>query len=306
MPAADSEFDAARARRPITLREALASLRPGRRALETRATWSRRLASPDNVPAEFRAEIGDDPFPYSVFTPALPVGLLHRTHPQVWSSGHGNISAHADTGNGITTRQFPGDGIIHVRVTKTLLRTRISLAGTGTDGAGRAASIEINTVTDSLFDPILDYARGSSGERVARPRPLTEAAGLLGQKFAILAGRALLPDDRVEQAVANPALRSNGTGPPWARNRVLAPARLLLLTERELILITDDGSRGAAADGGYGGIRDHIPRCRVSGASLQEAGPAVELVLDLPAGHVLNARFAASTGGDLESLIARL
>ena len=308
MPTGPPQFDAARSQRPITLREALSALRPGQRTLETRATWSRRLPSVEKAPEVFRPALdpGPDGLPYAVFTPSLQVGLLRRTHPQVWSNGSSAVRTLVDAGGEIREHCYPLAGISHLRVTKTLLRTWISLAGTGPDGKPQTASVEINTVTDSLFDPILDRIRGGNGD-TGRPQPLTEAAGPLGRKFAILAGRALLPGDRVEQAVPHPARRGSGSGPPWARNGLLAPARLALLTERELILITDDGSRGAVAESGYGGIRDHIPRHREIGVTLEEAGSdLLELALHLPGGHVLTARFDTACRPALERLVASL
>jgi hypothetical protein len=88
--------------------------------------------------------------------------------------------------------------------------------------------------------------------------------------------------------------------------RLVTPAHLALLTDRELILIAEPRERLAPRGAAYGGVWHYVPLHRIRGVSLAPEDEHLVLTIEVPGGARLRAVFGGANQGGAETLVRGL
>ncbi|MHB8893408.1 MAG: hypothetical protein ACYC65_15345, partial [Candidatus Limnocylindrales bacterium] len=285
-------------------------------AAQTRLSWARRITAVDELPVPFDAAVrvilGNADLPYAVLTPAF-LGHQRRCSEHLVFSRDDRIHVLERTAAGIATTTYPIAGLHAVEFGEVLLDGWITLRGATAGGSVASSTLRFNSVTSDLLAPF---------EFLVRPRPdpadladpAEQAARLAWLrprdfKFHELARSVVWPGDRVVDLVFQPLITAPVAGLPGGMfRRTIALAHLLLLTTTELILIADS-SHAPEARGHkrHGAVRTHVSLDRVVSARLS-ARPdgGLAIVLELPAGHRLEAVFDPDARGDVDRFLGNL
>jgi hypothetical protein len=124
------------------------------------------------------------------------------------------------------------------------------------------------------------------------------------------ARRSLLPGERCLEFVFQPEItipRLDILGRQLLK-RVVCTAHLLILTDRELTLISDDPTGPQILDDRhYGGIWTYIPLQRIAAATVKpEVSGRLRLILQMVGGTVIETLFGDDQCKEVNSLVATL
>ena len=242
--------------------------------------------------------VGEVPEPFRTIllehlSPRVPVYLLafnpSHTSQGVWSpatllalTDNRWLLVSDDTDGNSTVVECAYDDTLLVELTEILLYGRLRIdfvAG----GKSRACAVEFNTVMDRLYrDAVRRVLRGIEGERAVAPaeKPMIVPGIETWPMMFRNAVPELLPQGRsFAGAVQWPAVHG-GFG------RELAPAAVLLITDREILLISEErawarGPRQAK----YGRIATYYPLVRLADFGLESYGRLSILELKMHASH---------------------
>jgi hypothetical protein len=174
-----------------------------------------------------------------------------------------------------------GEDLIYVHLIVVLLYGRLELCGVA-GGVLTRIVVEYNTVGQYLLQPgLLNLLHLACRLVVSEQPPDRNTLGLLGQlkeksfKFRNgLANYALQPDEHLLACVYQPRILK-----PYLRvlKRLLAPAGILALTDRELILI-EEGRSSATS---YGWYFTFCPRTNITGIEAKPNGTLMDLRVHL-------------------------
>lgn len=283
---------------------------------QTKLTWARAVETLEDAPppyapglAALAAELGY--FPRPILTPSY-AGFLTRTTEKLVCCWEDRVRIWERAGGEVRSVTYALDAIDFMEFGSVLLKAWLKISGTDDTGRRTATMIKFNAVTDYLFLPLLHQWRSHGQEGGATPFAGEQAKfNGLGQnhyKFMNVARRVLLPGDMVRAYVMQPEMRAPVAhlfGHTWSRLK--APAHLVVLTDRELIVAAEESNRPWRDDTHYGSISTYIPLDRIARASLQH-GPAGELhiTIGLPGDEQLALDFAAAHATEAERLLAQL
>jgi hypothetical protein len=275
-----------------------------------RASWARPLSRVEDAPGPFAGPLAgyadtEGRLPGAVLTPSFLNGRVDDVGRKVVVSPPGEIHVLEDAGGAILVQRLAIERIHHVRVGTVLLRSWIGFGGTDDDGRPIDVHFEFNTVTLSLFSELLDTARSGEGPAGRGDgRAAVEAAALLPRKFGGYAARSVRGGDRARAAAAQPEVVAAVPGRWWAR-RVVTPAHLAVLTEREMTIVGDDPAAVRVTRTRHGAVWDHLRLDSIDEASIAPAADGmVRLHLGLPGGRVVESLFEESRREALEALLA--
>jgi hypothetical protein len=172
------------------------------------------------------------------------------------------------------------------------------------------ATLRYNAVTGRLFVPFIERIRGITAQPidVSLESELSklDAVPWLSYKFRNYARHSILAGDHIIAVLAQPELRRPiirlGR---WTYRRTIIMAHVLILTDRELIIIRDDPDSPESFDETrYGGVWDYIPLNKIERVVLQDRDAAVLSVsLDLPLGDRVETLFAADRRVEVERFL---
>ncbi len=284
-------------------------------AEQTRGSWATHLREPGEVPVAFREfyaglSLAPGEFPYSVLTPSFE-GFLHRQEPKVLCLLGSEINVVERRARGLRVTRFATADVNYVQVGNALLRSWLQLSGIA-GGKLASCSFQYSAVSQRLFDPFVEKVR-------AVPRADEADLAAEREKFSYLAGehykfmnfarRSILPGEHVLGSLVQPAIRK-----PILRRltRLVSPAHIAILTDRELILVAEPRERFVVRGAPYGGTWNYVPLHRIAGVSLTPRDDRLVLWIELPGGERLKAVFAGANGEkarvfvrELEERIAR-
>jgi len=278
---------------------------------QARLSWAKPIESYAAVQGVFKPffepfRAGEKAFPYTVLAPSYQ-GFLHRTPEKLIADLGSEIDILERGQEAFETLCFPVDGISYVEYRTILLDSRFQISGITRQGVPAASTLRFNSVTDYLFDPILETIRLAD----VGPRQPVDSSELgkfdrwvrLNYKFMNFARRSLLGGEKVLHAILQPEIRA-GELSVFGRTyyRSIAPTLACILTDRELIVIREtERKRGEAK---YGGIWDYIPLRKIATLSLDErGGDLLALSVGLPAGAYLKFLFQASARHEIDHLL---
>jgi hypothetical protein len=290
----------------------LTAASPGLSADEqTRSTWAKAIESFDAIPGVykefFKPFLADGKiFPYTVLTPSYEK-LIHPTTEKLICDLGSDIYVLERDGNTYTVQCYPIEGISYVEIGTILLYSWIKISGVGSHGDLISSTLKFNSVTDYLFKPILERIRpaaANSGD--ATPNSESEKFDhlvLTNYKFMNYAKYSLLAGEKVIHTILQPEIRAGiQTFLGKIDYRIISPAHMSILTDRELIMIREDTSWSEKTR--YGGIWDYIPLTKIISLSLSGKGSNLLILsIHLPESAHLDFVFQASAKRDLDQLM---
>jgi len=283
---------------------------------QTKLTWARPVETPEEAPSCYAAPLAAlvaEPgcFPRCILTPSY-AGFLTRTTEKLVCSWGDKIHIWERAGDDVRGVTYTLDAIDYMEFGSILLQAWLKIVGTDETGKRAATTIKFNAVTDYLFLPILHEwrSRGQAGATIslAAEQARFNCLGKDHYKFMNVARRVLLPGDAVCAFVMQPEMRTPVAhlfGRTWSRLK--APAHIVVLTSRELIMAAEEGGRGWRDDTHYGSISTYLPLDRIAGVSAQHLPDGeVYVTVDLPGDEQMALEFAAARAAEVERLLALL
>jgi hypothetical protein len=313
---ASADYPAASPRDP-------ARVKPGaRRPLtgweQSRLSWARVAEFYDEIPEVYRAWLdplirGRETFPYIVLTPTYE-GYFRKENEKLVCMLDRTLHIVERARDRLIPTAYPVEDISRIEVGEILLRGWITVRGRTASGLPSSTTIKFNTVTDRLFVPFLNefrkVTRPLSGASLDAQRAKFEELLVRNYKFMNYARGSILPGEEVLCYVLQPEIRDQ-----WLRlfgrslSRCISPTHIAILTERELIAISEEGgslwqSLGAVK---YGGIWQYVPLERISAASIATRDDGLlALSVQLSYEDRLELLFSPSSRPDLDALVAVL
>jgi hypothetical protein len=295
----------------------IASIRAGLTNLvdnePTKWSWAVHIKSYADVPEVYKAffksflAVGQA-FPYTVLTPSFE-RFIHRTTEKLICDTGSEINILERRGDIFEATCYPVEGISYVEVRTILLDSSIKVSGFTKPGNPASTTFRFNSVTDYLFTPILETIRqasvGSKGQVQDSELEKFDRWARLNFKFMNYARRSLLGGEKVIHTLLQPEIRARELTFLGMRfYRVVSPAHVSILTDRELIMIREEKLHSGAAR--YGGIWDYIPLRKIVSLSLEEKKDhLLELSIQMPAGEHLEYLFQSSAKEELDKLLAQ-
>lgn len=235
-------------------------------ARQTMQTWARVIDSISDAPENFQGPLeeivkGLDDFPYAVFAPAMD-GPGSTRKERVLCHANGTIFVLEKSSDKIIVTGFRYVDISMLEVGNILLYSWFSIWGKSTRGEETALTVEFNESTLRHFEPYFARMRPVSEEGADRAAEQTKLSFLSSENFKFMnfACQNLIPGERVLHTVYQPIRREALVAfLGRAFYRTIFPAHLLLLTDRELILIGEAEHVAEKNRGKYGGTLRYIP-----------------------------------------------
>ena len=268
-------------------------------------TWARKIGDLGSVPKIFRDFLPGESagaFPYTVYAPTDRWGF-RKSHPKLFFVLDDSITFLELGRAGVARRTFPFAGVTRVEMGRILLHAWIKVSGVS-EGQNASVTVEFNSVVEDLFRPVAETIRAAAagippaGEESLRPEwEKLDFLAKISIKFANFAKLGLIPGEEVLAAIFEPDIRQKGL----FGLRTVVPTHLVVLTDREMILISDDRHRDLHQT--FGGIWSCMPLGKIGRmhAAEDEAGNPT-LQAELVDGTRLDSRFSASNREELHRL----
>jgi hypothetical protein len=285
-------------------------------AEQTRLSWARLVRSAEELPQAYRPFIEALPseraFPYTVITPTFAGFLRRETEKLVCSVGDHLYVAEKVKGELVTTC-FAFADIHFLEAGAVLLNDWLQIRGRASDGAMAVIRLKFNAVTERLFTPLVEKIRGvanypSGIDREAELKKL-DNADLLSYKFKNYARRSILPGAHINAVVSQPEIRKTVVKVLGrAFQRTIAMSHVLIVTDRELIIVYDDPDSPKWRDNTrYGGVWDYIPLNKIAAVELTEqATGLLTLAVQLPHNDRVEVHFQPDRRVELERFAAQV
>lgn len=280
---------------------------------QTRLSWAKKLASYQEVPNEFGyffepLEKANQPFPFSVLTPSYEGFLLHFQEKLVCIIEQQLFVLNK---NKAAQEQlcFDFQGIHSLKFKKVLLDSSFTIGGIDRSGSAAKVDLHFNTVTEGLFWEIMRRVRQSSfSSTESYEKPLFEELQEQSFKFASYSRNCLIPGEKVVQLIWQPELTSNPLSlkiPPVIRDyfeRIVFPSHVVLLTDQELILISEDEQEKRREK--YGAIWQFIPLRKINDLTVTvQENDLLTLNILLKDDSMIESKFLLTAKDVLEQLV---
>jgi hypothetical protein len=227
-----------------------------------RAAW--------NSPKDLRCQ-------YSVFAP--PLTIVPRRHIQPPAGNlimifDERLLVAIDNGAGrVKTVEIHFDDLIFVELGQDLLFSWMKLV------FGRSAlnqiKIPFNTVGTELIKPVLKFIRRRLDNRLREAIVCAKQPLPLPFKFANQLNACLVPGEQTVSVAFQPEIRKRG----FLLNRQIAPPMLVALTDRQLLLLTEEPAGVFEKLGRYTKIYTYCPRSRVDFVDVVRRSGSVPLAV---------------------------
>jgi len=284
-------------------------------AEQTRQSWARPVRSIDELPLAYHPffeALPADAFPYAVLTPTF-TGFMRRETERLVCCIDDRLVILEKTSGAPKCTTFPLAHLNYVEVGAVLLKAWIKFSGFANESALTTVTLRFNAVTDRLFIPFLDRIRGAGTAPIDDRRDIELSqlgdAALLSFKFRNYARHSILPGAQVITALGQPELRRTVVRiGRWSFRHTIVMAHVLILTDRELIIIRDDPDSPAAVDNTrYGGVWDYIPLSKIGQIVLAHHDvDRLALKLTLPHGDQIESLFGVDQCGAVERFLSQL
>jgi len=285
--------------------------------VQTRLSWARPIGSYYELPPvyhDFYNSLRHDTheFPYAVVTPTFKGFMRRENEKLICSVGDRFYILEKTKGQPNCTTYALAD-ISYLEIGNILLNAWIRIQGIANNGELTAVTLKFNAVTEHLFRPFLEKIRRAADypPGIDRDAELAkfECVDALTFKFNSFARRSILPGAKVIQAVAQPEIRTPVLK-AFGRSfyRTVALSHVLVLTDRELIIIRDDINSPMGFDESrYGGVWDYIPLDKITAVTLiDRMDGRLALSIHLPQNGCIESLFTAAKRTEIERLLNQL
>jgi hypothetical protein len=274
---------------------------------QTRKSWAKALTSYDEVPDVYRDFLKTLPggaLPYMILTPSYE-GFMSPTSERLLCSFGDRVLIAEKQRDKVASTCYPFEDINYVEMGTVLLKAWLKISGVAGHDVLTSSTLKFNSVTDYLFDPLLQGIRpaplDAGGVDLRAERAKFECLKKLNFKFMNFARRSILPGEKVLQFILQPAIHVpifSLFNLPFTR--IISPAHITILTDKELIIIQDEPTKLRDRDVEYGGIWKYIPLRRIASMSLaQREDNLFVLSIHLSADDRIDVLFAASNEPEL-------
>jgi hypothetical protein len=279
---------------------------------QTRLSWAKPIQSISETPPAykdfFETTLPDGTFPYTVLTPAYQRIGHHTTEKLICDFGD-KIYVLERRENTYDAQCYSLRGISFIEARTILLDSSIKITGLTEKGVPASSTLRFNTVTDFLFTPLVEKMRagGAGSKEAVQPCELEKFNGwaLQNNKFMNFAKRSLLGGETVIHTILQPEIRAN----QWTflgrtHYKIISPALMSILTDRELIMFSETARRWGEAK--YGGIWDYVALDKITSLCLSEVESGLmSFSIQLTNADRLKYLFQASAQQELEEMLSR-
>lgn len=279
---------------------------------QTKMSWAKPVETPEDAPPIYAESLRAltaraGRFPPCILTPSY-AGFLARTTEKLVCLDGGEIAIFEKSGDSLHSTIYALPQIDLVEVGCILLNSWLKIAGTDVCGQPATTTIKFNSVTDYLFMPFLLGWRTARQERgtalLADQQAKFDHLNKDHFKFMNIARRVILPGDRVLAYIMQLEMRAPVAGllgHMWMRSRT--PTHLVMLTDREVIVASEEKQTGWRAQSRYGSIISYIPLRNIAGAAVESTDDGcLQLSFALAGGEQLTVDFAAEQEADVGRL----
>lgn len=280
---------------------------------QTRLSWASFLTKYQEVPEEFqyffeRLKSSGQPFPFTVITPSYE-GFLHRFQERLVCIIDQELFI-LSKAKGVQEKLFFCFKDINVlEFKKVLLDSSLIISGIDGDGKPNRVDLHFNTVTEGLFWEIMKRIRQSFfTNTVYDEKPIFHELREESFKFASYSRNCLIPGERVADLLWQPELKANHVNIKLPQvlfdffSRIVFPNHVMLLTDQELIIISEDENENRREK--YGAIWQFVPleKIRQMTINFQEDGLLV-LGICLEDESIIRTLFQDSEKEKLEQIL---
>jgi hypothetical protein len=285
-------------------------------AEQTRLSWARPVRSAEELPKAYRPFIDALPtegaFPYAMITPTFAGFLRRETEKLVCSVGDHLYVVEKVKGE-LNTTSYAFEDIHYLEVGAVLLSAWLQIRGRADDGISAVTRLKFNAVSERLFTPFIGKIRGAADYPSAIDRETElkkfDSADMLTFKFKNYARRSILPGAHINAVVSQPEIHKTVVKVlGHAFQRTIAMSHVLILTDRELIIVHDDqDSPKWRDDTRYGGVWNYVPLNKIAAVDLTEqATGLLALTVQLPPNDHVDVLFLLDRRAELERFVLQL
>jgi len=247
---------------------------------QTMMSWARVIETYAAVPEVFKAACKatlaeSSPFPYVVLAPAIQGSLPRATEKllcivndvlYVWECANGQV----------IPSTYPLKAICALEMGSILLNSWMTISGLTSEGLESSTVIPFNTATRRHLAPLINKMRPAPTQTAEidwqAERAKFDALSQVSFKFMNFARESLVRGEKVidmlwQAPIGRPIFTIFG-GPSY-RTDVLA--HLLILTDKEIILIHDDERSTEKKGVRYGGVWQYISLRHITALTISDA-----------------------------------
>jgi hypothetical protein len=237
-------------------------------ARQTMASWTKVIESYEDVPDIYRGLLetrfaNNQQFPYALLTPSImkPKG---RTTEKLICDAFGAIHILERSGDQVAAKSYLYQDVCMIEMGSILLDSWLTIRGVTSTGEAGVSTIDFNTASARHFVTFMDKLRPPSPNadktQLSAEKDKFNYLSTLHFKFMNYGRGSLIGGETVRQIILQPEIRE----PVWAMlgdlfQRTISPAHLVILTDRELILIQDAQRGRKVQKVNYGGLWHYIP-----------------------------------------------
>ena len=236
---------------------------------QTMKSWALEIKSLENLPRAFQEAFllfapKEGEFPYTVYSPPYRSNRL-KSSARLMFTWDKNLVVLTKEKSKIEPICFEFQNIDYVENGSVLLTSWIKIEGTGTDGGYHSVMVGFNSVMDGLFLQFIDRIR-SEYLVSEKGKKATEAfkfdfLGPQNFKFMNYAKQNLHDGESIDSIIYEPEMNvENFKVFGRAFYKRISPAHLLIITDTELILLSDPESVKLSS---YGASWGYIPLDRI-------------------------------------------
>lgn len=273
-------------------------------------SWAKLIRSYDELPEAYKAffdsQLAQEEFPYTVLSPAI-TGYLRKVPEKLICEINQTIYVVEIENGKIAATGFPTDQIFELQAGTVLLASWITIKGRSVDNAQLSATLAFNTTTLVFFTPLLNKIRGfpTQVDESALIEQLDKFDYLIKRSFKFmnyarrsLGGGEVVIDSLWQPEIQEPILSLFGK----QFNRTVSPQHLAILTDKELILISEDIRVSKNEQGKYGGIWRYLPLKYLSAVSVEKVNDLWKMKILLPNAESIELLFEPTCEGEAKQL----
>ncbi len=282
------------------------------------SSWSKVVESFESMPEVFKSSyqmaLGNvQPFPYTVFAPSF-AGIRRKTTEKLLCEANDSIYIWEHVGSRVVMAEYPLKAISDFEVGEILLYSWITISGVTKAGMASSSTVEFNTATGRYFTRFANRMRPAPINVDEREQDMEKARfdylATEGFKFMNYAQASLVRGERVLNILWQPKIRKPliSAGKHVFYQTTVLLAHLVILTDKEIIVIQDDERSSENRGARYGGKWQYIALRNISAVSLLGgADDLLSLLLTLSPGEKwIKILFAASQRQEIVEFQSKL